>query len=115
MRFASTGRYLANQFGLTGNNDWERAEADALVDLINGLSFKIVDLISAYANEEAAAEGTARIEARKKREQTEKNLDEVVLPEILNIIDKRLESSKSGFLVGNGLTWADLVRKKPKL
>ena len=100
---------MANKFGLAGKTEWEKAEADAYVDLINCLGNKVVDLIVAYAGEEAASQEDQRQEAGKKKEATEKDFDQVVLPEFLNPIQKRLQDNESGFLVGDSLTWADLV------
>ncbi|PIC25238.1 hypothetical protein B9Z55_018247 [Caenorhabditis nigoni] len=92
-------RYLANKFGYAGKTAEEKAWVDAIVDQFKDFVGAFSELIMAQRSGKSAEE-IARIST------------EVTTPakeawfKILNGI---LDKSKSGFLVGDGLTFADLV------
>ncbi|CAP26701.1 Protein CBG06384 [Caenorhabditis briggsae] len=92
-------RYLANKFGYAGKSPEEKAWADAIVDQFKDFVGAFSELILAQRSGKSAEE-IARIST------------EITTPakeawfKILNGI---LDKSKSGFLVGDGLTFADLV------
>ncbi|CAI2330546.1 unnamed protein product [Caenorhabditis sp. 36 PRJEB53466] len=92
-------RYLANKFGYAGKTPEEQAWADAIVD-----QFK--DFITAFVQVITATR------AGKPAEEVQKIREEVAIPArdaFFTILNGILEKSKSGFLVGEGLTFADLV------
>uniref|UniRef100_A0A8R1DXB0 glutathione transferase n=1 Tax=Caenorhabditis japonica TaxID=281687 RepID=A0A8R1DXB0_CAEJA len=93
-------RYLANKFGYAGKTAEEQAWADAIVD-----QFKDFFNITLRPLTSAIREGKPEEEIAKIRE-------EVFIPgrdAYFKILNDILEKSKSGFLVGEGLTFADLV------
>ncbi|EFO91316.1 hypothetical protein CRE_11848 [Caenorhabditis remanei] len=92
-------RYLAKKFGFAGKTPEEQAWADAIVD-----QFK--DFFGAFRQLIVAQRGG------KSAEEIEKITSEVVKPaqeSYFKILNGILEKNKSGFLVGNGITFADLV------
>jgi len=88
-------RYIAGLHGLQPEDPNERAVADELAtswyDMFTHTS-------GAFAEQDLA----------KRKEKFLKLLDEFIHPR-LRIFDKRLSHSKSGFLVGSKVTWADFV------
>ncbi|XP_064618073.1 glutathione S-transferase-like [Liolophura sinensis] len=88
-------RYLANTFGFAGKTDWEKALADQYVDVVYDI-LSAARAISRAPNDEAKAE-------------IKRILIEVDGPRILGHFERCLESNKSGYLVGDSLTWADVV------
>jgi glutathione S-transferase len=97
-------RFIANKFNLFGKDDLERAR----VDMINEQSVDIFNaLLPGYV---AAYMKSADLDFRKS--ELEKTLSETA-PEKLKQIEvlfaaNQKESSNSGFLVGDSLTYADL-------
>ncbi|CAB61106.1 glutathione transferase [Caenorhabditis elegans] len=92
-------RYLANKFGYAGKTPEEQAWADAIVD-----QFK--DFMSLFREFKLAQK------AGKSDVEIAKVASEVAIPardSYFEIITNLLEKSKSGFLVGDGLTFADIV------
>nr|AVT42189.1 glutathione S-transferase s4 [Lissorhoptrus oryzophilus] len=87
-------RYLAKQFNLTGENEWEALQCDVLVDTYN--DFK-QNLVNWYREKDPA-----------KKEEILKNTYEVEVPSYFSKFEKIL-SENHGFLVGSQVTWADLV------
>ncbi|XP_064594460.1 hematopoietic prostaglandin D synthase-like [Liolophura sinensis] len=88
-------RYLANKFDLAGKTDWEKALADQYVDVIYDI-LPPTRAIRLAPNEEVKAQRT-------------KNFIEVDGPRILANLERCLESSRSEYLVGDSLTWADVM------
>lgn len=84
-------RYLAKQMKLTGNNDLEDLEIDAMVDTINDLRQKI----SAVNKEDD-----------KSRKQALK--DQLILETLPFYLERLNNIAESGYLVLGRLTWADL-------
>ncbi|CAI2330534.1 unnamed protein product [Caenorhabditis sp. 36 PRJEB53466] len=92
-------RYLAKKFGYAGKTPEEQAWADAIVD-----QFK--DFITAFRQVIIATR------TGKTPEEIAKISEEVAIPArdtYFKILNGILEKSKSGWLVGDGLTFADLV------
>nr|QUF59409.1 glutathione S-transferase GSTS8-1 [Brachionus angularis] len=94
---SSIMRFLANKFGFSGKNEIEKAQTDMLYEQINDM---FENLVFIY----------------KKRNEEEKNADlylayNTTIPTSLgliqNILDKNID--KSGYLVGDSLTYADVA------
>merc|ERR1712025_286305 len=83
-------RFLATEFGLAGNTNLERAQADELVDALNDLGGKAAQLFFA-----------------KDQEGMKKHAGETV-PTALGKIEKMLVSRGGEYMVGGALTYADL-------
>ncbi|KAF1765900.1 hypothetical protein GCK72_005853 [Caenorhabditis remanei] len=98
-QLAAINRYLAKKFGYAGRDSEEEARVDAIVD-----EFKdYMECFRPYIYGQRAG---------KSEEELKKIHDEVFVPvknKFLNSVDRILKNNKSGYLVGNGLTWADLV------
>ncbi|CAL2040713.1 unnamed protein product [Caenorhabditis brenneri] len=95
----SITRYLARKFGIAGKTPEEEAHADSIVDQYR-------DFIFFYR------QFTSSVFYGKDKEYIDKIRVEVVEPArdaFLAIIKNFLNKSQSGFLVGNSLTWADIV------
>ncbi|EGT48727.1 hypothetical protein CAEBREN_14802 [Caenorhabditis brenneri] len=96
---AAITRYLAKKFGYAGKIPEEQAWADAIVDQFKDFISSFSQLLMAQRTGKPAEE-VARIAS------------EVAMPArdaFFKIIDGILEKSKSGFLVGDSLTFADIV------
>ncbi|ULT87917.1 hypothetical protein L3Y34_007238 [Caenorhabditis briggsae] len=92
-------RYLANQFGYAGKSPEEKAWVDAIVNQYKDFMSAFMQFVLAQHNGKPAMEvERLKIEVYAPAKET-----------YLNILNGLLEKSKSGFLVGNGLTFADLV------
>ncbi|EGT48737.1 hypothetical protein CAEBREN_28051 [Caenorhabditis brenneri] len=92
-------RYLAKKFRYTGKTPEEQAWADAIVD-----QFK--DYMESFRQFIYAQRGG------KSEEEIKKIHDEVFVTakeKFLEEIERILEKNRSGYLIGDGLTWADLV------
>jgi len=91
-------RYLAREFGLAGKTNWDMAKADMLVDGIFDMwgSLRSVYMPLMQGDTEAV------------KEQWEKFKTEHLNP-FLERYHKFFAASKSGWLVGEELTWADIV------
>lgn len=88
-------RFLANKFGAAGKTPMEKAQVDAVADLVN-------DLLN------ASLVGIHEEDAEKKKVFFEKYYGETV-PNSFKLITKTLEENKTGYLVGDGITFADLL------
>lgn len=91
-------RYLAKKFGYAGKTSEEEAWVDAIVDQFKDFVTPLRQLIMAQRSGNA--------------EEIERIQKEVFAPArdtFFKILNGILEKSKSGFLVGDGVTWADLV------
>ncbi|UMM19203.1 hypothetical protein L5515_014915 [Caenorhabditis briggsae] len=96
---AAISRYLAKKFGYSGKTPEEEVWADAIVDQFKDYmeSFRLF----IYAQREG-----------KSAEEVKTIHDKKYVPaknQFLEVIDRILKTNKTGYLVGNGLTWADLV------
>ncbi|CAB97240.2 glutathione transferase [Caenorhabditis elegans] len=92
-------RYLANKFGYAGKTPEEQAWADAICDQVKDFIDSFKQIVIAKRDGKTA-------------EEIEKIHTEIFLPakdSYFKIINGILEKSKSGFLVGDSLTFADIV------
>merc|ERR1711997_138728 len=87
-------RFLANEFGLAGKTNLERARADMIVDCVNDLVAVAVAMFS--APEEKKAELLAKYQNE-------------TVPKGFELLEKLLKQNGSKFFVGNCVTWADIV------
>nr|AHC08045.1 sigma glutathione S-transferase [Locusta migratoria] len=86
-------RYLAKQYGLLAENDWDNAQIDAAVDAINDLRMSIKNF---YFEENGS---------------TKNNMKEKLMKEAVPFYYKKLEEmvkNNGGYLAGGKLTWGDL-------
>lgn len=90
----SIARYLANQFGLAGKTNMERAQADEIVDAVN-------DMI------EKRVEAMRETDERKKSSLTREFMSDVI-PKTMGQLEARLIERGGQFFAGNALSWADL-------
>ncbi|XP_052232067.1 probable glutathione S-transferase 7 [Dreissena polymorpha] len=88
-------RFLAREFDLAGKNSWEQALCDQTLELINDLIQEVVKFFF------------EKDEERKK--EVGKHLAEVVYPKFLGYFEKQLDNNGGKYLVGSGLTVADLA------
>uniref|UniRef100_A0A8R1IXB1 glutathione transferase n=1 Tax=Caenorhabditis japonica TaxID=281687 RepID=A0A8R1IXB1_CAEJA len=91
-------RYLAREFGINGKTAWEEAQVNSIAD-----QFK--DYFSEIKEYNMVKMGFAEGDA-------DKLYKEVFLPSFkknYQLFTKFLKSSGSGFLVGDSLTWVDLL------
>ncbi|KAK6174985.1 hypothetical protein SNE40_013531 [Patella caerulea] len=90
-------RYLAREFGLDGQTNYEKLLTDTIVDKIIQVREMIADLY--YINDPV------------KKAEAQKNFIEEQLPPALSFLEKFVEKNEStgGFLVGDKVTWADLA------
>merc|ERR1711879_32984 len=87
-------RFLAGKFGLAGNTNLERAQADEIVDTINDIINKrIVAMFE--TNEE-------------KKLELMRDLMCEFIPATLARLESRLQERGGQFFAGNNLSWADL-------
>ena len=84
-------RFVANEVGLGGRTNLESAQADEIVDAVT-------DMFNAFSQAHFSKD-----EAAMKKFGTE------TLPNGLANIEKRLTQRGGQYLVGNALTWADIV------
>jgi len=93
------GRFLAKEFHIAGKNAWEQALCDMYVDGIEDLNPNYIPISRArylYKDENLV------------KQNWQKFKDET-LKSFLERYEKFVADNKSGFLVGNSITWADLV------
>ncbi|GAU98973.1 hypothetical protein RvY_10040 [Ramazzottius varieornatus] len=91
------GRYLARQHGLAGKDAWEEAEVDALVDFTE-------DIYKGWINWlHAKMENDPKVDDIRKQ-----FLTADIVP-YLQQYETILGRNKSGYLVGQGPTWADFT------
>ncbi|KAK0413187.1 hypothetical protein QR680_006652 [Steinernema hermaphroditum] len=88
-------RFLAKKVGILGKDDWEAAQADAFIDLIE-------DTIVALKNKGLTVKSVSG--------QGSEVADEVVttLMPFLERLEKHLHTTNGQNLVGDHLTWADI-------
>ena len=87
-------RFLADKFGLAGNTNLERAQADEIVDTVNDLVNKRIKAMF-ETNEE-------------KKIELMRELMSELIPATLGRLETRLKERGGQFFAGNNLTWADL-------
>ena len=86
-------RFLANKFNLAGNSDLEKAKADEYVDQIN-------DELDMFGR-------VNRIALKEEKIKEFKRLLNNVVPLNLKYFENILSKNSTGYLVGNGVTWAE--------
>jgi len=87
-------RYLARKFGLAGKTDIEQARVDMVADCVEDAVRPLLAVFGAKNDEEKAA--------------IKKKFQEEQFPGNLEKFEKMLTGSKSGYFVGNEITWCDL-------
>jgi glutathione S-transferase len=93
----SIARFLAKQFQLAGKDNFEQAKVDAVVDTIIDASMKLMPL-------------SMEQDEVKKQELIKKCMGEEMPKHLQNIeVLGKLYGNGGSFLVGNQLTWADLL------
>ncbi|XP_064618239.1 glutathione S-transferase 1-like [Liolophura sinensis] len=91
---AAIARYLAREFGLAGKTRIEEAQVDMFAGAAYDLIKPTIDIYN--------AEGEKKAELVKK-------FQEETAPKFLAKFESTLAENKSGFLVGDGVTWADFT------
>ncbi|CAF0831687.1 unnamed protein product [Adineta ricciae] len=93
---AAIGRFLAKKFHLAGKDDFEQAEADAVVDTI-------YDIMKAYSP-------ISQEQDESKKQELTKNFFVEQLPKHLQNLEilGKLYGHSGEYFVNNQLTWADL-------
>ena len=89
----SIARYLAETFGLAGENAFENAE--------------IASIIDTATNDLAKEIGKYWVGPEAKSEELLKKLRDEVIPSKLKLFEKRSSTNESGWQFGGKLTWAD--------
>ena len=84
-------RFLARKFNLAGTTDLEQAEVDMYADQVS-------DLLNEAVRVRFESDPT------RQAEMTTKFVNETI-PNNAKLFSAKLEQTKSGYLVGNGLTW----------
>ncbi|CAL2040716.1 unnamed protein product [Caenorhabditis brenneri] len=92
-------RYLARKFGFTGKNPEEELLADSIVDTFKDFIESFRKFVVAVLSEES----------EERIKQIREDVMKPACKTYFSYLNKVLEKSKSGYLVGDGLTWADLV------
>ena len=87
-------RYLAERFGLAGENELENAQIASIVDTITDLNQEM--LKGFYEKDE------------KRKEELRKKFLEETVPSKFPFFEKRASTNKNGWLYNGKLTWADL-------
>jgi len=88
------GRFLAKKYGLAGKDDFEAAEADEYCDTIREM---LVSYIPVLFEQDPT-----------KKAEKEKEVMEKMHGRYLSKFEEILQSNGTGWLVGNGMTWADM-------
>merc|ERR1712223_745204 len=87
-------RFLANEFGLAGKTNLEKARADMIVDCVGDIFAGAVAVLKAPADKKA------ELQAKYEKE---------TIPKGLELLEKLLKQNGSKFFVGNCVTWADIL------
>ena len=90
-------RYLAERFGLAGENELENAQIASIVDTITDLNHGVVNLLRTDFFEDC----------ERKEEIRKKFLEETILPKLI-FFEKSASTNENGWLYNGKLTWADL-------
>ena len=88
-------RYLAEQFGLAGSNEFENAQIANIVDATLDIQQELTKVH--YEKDET------------KKAELAKKLTEEILPAKLQFFEKRASTNDSGWLYNGKLTWADFA------
>lgn len=90
-------RFLANRFKLAGKDNFEQAQADAIIDTMADTTEKFIPIMFEQDQE--------------KKKKLEENFYNIELPKLLDHLDILMKSFGNGgpYFVGNSLTWADLM------
>ncbi|CAL2033547.1 unnamed protein product [Caenorhabditis brenneri] len=91
-------RYLAQEFGIAGKNDIEKAEVDAIADQFKDYLNEVVPYLTVAAGFKPGDANQLRTD--------------VFVPNFKKhfaFFESILASNPSGFFVGNSLTWVDLL------
>ncbi|RCN49307.1 glutathione S-transferase protein [Ancylostoma caninum] len=102
-------RYLARKFGFAGKTPFEEAVVDSLADQYVDYSFEIKPYVYTALGFKKFGE---LVSAPKKFSSAETLKKDVLLPardKFFGFITKFLKKNPSGFLVGNSVTWVDLL------
>ena len=89
-------RFLGERFGLAGSNDWENAQLDSFIDVLNDLTQKVFPAF--FGSDEA-----------KKAEAKEALFKEFV-PKYFGILEKRITANNSagGWMYKDKITYVDM-------
>lgn len=87
-------RYLGNEFGMFGDDNFERAMVDSMMENIRDMEQELYKLI--MEKDQA------------KKEEIRNNFKTTVLPAFANLISGTLKQNKTGYLVGKKLSIADI-------
>lgn len=92
---SSIARFLGERFGLGGETDFDNAQLDSIVDVLNDFGVKAVEAFFGEEEKKAAAK---------------KALFETHLPKYFGILNKRIEANNcaEGWVYKNKLTYVDL-------
>lgn len=88
-------RYLANEFKLNGQTNFENAQIDMYIDQLKDVFFALVKVYAETDVEKQKTLFTAYYN------ETVKSL--------LESLEKKLQTNNTGYLVGESLTWLDLA------
>jgi len=88
------GRYLAKKYKLVGDDDWEAAKMDELVDALTDFRLE-------WRKHFAEQDETKKAELKK-------NFDENVVPKYLTKFEAQITANGGAFLVGKRISWIDL-------
>ncbi|OQV25138.1 putative S-crystallin 3 [Hypsibius exemplaris] len=93
----SIARYLALEFGLRGQGVYEQALVDSAAETADDLLSDFLEVVF--------------IDRNSKKAEAKRNFVEHILPQTLQQLDRyqKQHSSEYGYIVGNGLTFADLA------
>ena len=80
---------------MVGKNEFEKGQIDAYIDQITDLSQKVIEYLS-----ESDPVKLAKVK---------ENMSNSILPTNFKFFEDKIKEGKSGFLIGDNLTWADLV------
>lgn len=81
---------------MNGKTNFERAQADSYADQISDLSIKVIDYLVA-----SDADKLKAIVAE---------LDSNILPANFKFFEDKINQNSNGYLIGDSLTWTDLVK-----
>ncbi|KAL3861386.1 hypothetical protein ACJMK2_007421 [Sinanodonta woodiana] len=88
-------RYLAREFGFAGSSNWESAQIDQVVDLVEDVKKETVK-----AGHEKDAD---------KKKELEQKLQDEVFPKFIGFFEKLLKDNGGQYFVGSSLSLADLA------
>uniref|UniRef100_A0A914XTW4 glutathione transferase n=1 Tax=Plectus sambesii TaxID=2011161 RepID=A0A914XTW4_9BILA len=92
------GRYLANEFGLAGKNKLEAARADMFVEVIEEARSKYIPWVHVLIGWKQGD-----------KDELFNQIVEAAYKTPAAVFEKYLKQNGTGWIVGDSLTWADLV------